>query len=123
MGGLDANLKLKRVDDKDKVTPASAADDRAVKDTGATASVGTQLFNDLHGTISYGRYIRNIEVGDNTFNNSKSIYSLKFAYNLPGFETGLLTQWIRGGGNPTETVGANTNIQQYRLKAYSQVNF
>lgn len=123
MGGLDTNLKLKRVDDKDNASATIATDDRSVLDTGLTASVGNQLTNDLYGTISYGRYIRDVKVGDNTFNNSKSIYSLKFAYNLPGFETGLLTQWIQGGGNPTETVGANTKIQQYRLKAYSQVNF
>jgi hypothetical protein len=94
-----------------------------VLDTGITASAGNQLTNDLYGTISYGRYIRDIKVGDTPFNNSKSIYSLKFAYNLPGFETGLLTQWIQGSGNPTEAAGAGTKIQQYRLKAYSQVNF
>ncbi|MBU1426208.1 MAG: hypothetical protein KKH12_13595 [Gammaproteobacteria bacterium] len=123
MGGLDTNFKLKRVDDKDKVSLATAADDRKVLDTGATISVGNQLFADLYGTVSYGRYIRDITSGPNTFNNSKSIYSLKFAYNLPGFETGLLTQWIQGNGNPTETVGANTKILQYRMKAYSQVNF
>jgi hypothetical protein len=123
MGGLDANFKLKKVDDRNRANVTVATDDRAVNDTGATASVGNQLSNDLYGTISYGRYLRDINAGANIFNNSKSIYSLKFAYNLPGFETGLLTQWIQGSGNPTETVGAGTKIQQYRLKAYSQVNF
>ncbi len=126
MGGLDANLKFKRVDDKDsRYTAAFGATpvDRSSLDNGITASVGSQLFNDLYGTVSYGRFLRDITSGANTFNNSKSIYSLKFAYNLPGFETGLLTQWIQGNGNPTETVGAGTKIQQYRLKAYSQVNF
>jgi hypothetical protein len=123
MGGLDANFKYKRVDDKDKVSATIATDDRSVLDNGATFSLGNQLSNDLYGTISYGRYIRDIKVGANIFNNSKSIYSLKFAYNLPGFETGLLTQWIQGHGNPTEVVGADTKIIQYRLKAYTQVNF
>lgn len=123
MGGLDTNLKLKRVDDKDKVNITSATDDRAVLDNGVTVSVGNQLASDLYGTLSYGRYIRDITVGANAFNNSKSIYGLKFAYNLPGFEMGLLTQWIQGNGNPTEAATGNVKIQQYRLKAFAQVNF
>lgn len=123
MGGLDANFKLKRVDDKDKVSAAVATDDREVLDNGITASVGNQLFGDLYGTLSYGRYIRDIKVGANSFDNSKSIYGVKLAYNLPGFEMGMLTQWIRGNGNPSETVGADVKIQQYRLKAYAQVVF
>jgi hypothetical protein len=126
MGGLDSNLKFKRVDDKDKQYTASvgaAPVDRSVLDNGVIFSVGNQLSNDLYGTISYGRYIRDIKNAGTPFNNSKSIYSLKFAYNLPGFETGLLTQWIQGHGNPTEVVGADTKIMQYRLKAYTQVNF
>lgn len=126
MGGLDANLKLKRVDDKDGMYTGSvgaAPVDRSVLDNGVTMSLGNQLSSDLYGTISYGRYIRDIKNAGTPFNNSKSIYSLKFAYNLPGFETGLLTQWIQGHGNPTEVVGADTKIIQYRLKAYTQVNF
>ncbi|MBI4808283.1 MAG: hypothetical protein HY799_04985 [Nitrosomonadales bacterium] len=123
MGGVDMNFKLKRVDNKDKVSTATAADDRDVLDSGMTASVGNQLFADLYGTLSFGRYIRDIKSGANTFNNSKSIYGVKFAYNLPGFEMGMLTQWIRGSGNPTETAGASVKIQQYRMKAYAQVNF
>jgi hypothetical protein len=123
LGGLDANFKLKKVDDRDRASKIISTDDRAVHDTGATASVGKQLSNDLYGTVSYGRYLRDITSGPNVFNNSKSIYSLKFAYNLPGYELGLLTQWIHGAGNPTETLGAGAKIQQYRLKAYSQVNF
>lgn len=123
MGGLDANLKFKRVDDKDKVSAAIATDDRSVLDSGVTASVGNQLFADLYGTLSFGRYIRDIKAGANTFNNSKSIYGVKLAYNLPGFEMGMLTQWIRGYGYPTETVGPSIKIQQYRMKAYAQVNF
>ncbi len=123
MGGLDANFKYKTVNDMDKRSATTSADDRYVLDNGATFSLGNQLTNDLYGTVSYGRYIRDIKSGVNAFNNSKSIYSLKFAYNLPGFETGLLTQWIQGHGNPSETVGADAKIMQYRLKAYAQVNF
>ncbi|MBI5891810.1 MAG: hypothetical protein HZB47_14270 [Nitrosomonadales bacterium] len=123
MGGLDGNLKIKRVDDKDKVSAAIATDDRDVLDTGVTASVGNQVFADLYATLSYGRYIRDIKVGANAFNNSKSIYGVRLAYNLPGFEMGMLTQWIRGNGNPSEAAGGDVKIQQYRMKAYSQVNF
>lgn len=123
MGGLDTNLKLKRVADKDKVSIASAADDRSVFDSGVTLSAGNQLFSQLYGTLSYGRYIRNIETGSIALKNTKSIYSLRFAYNLPGFEVGMLTQWIQGSGNPTGAAGGQVKIQQYRMKAFAQVNF
>lgn len=123
MGGLDTNLKIKRVNDKDKVNETIATDDRSALDNGISISVGNQLFRHLYGTLSYGRYIRNITAGSVDYNNSKSIYGLKFAYNLPGFEFGMLTQWIRGHGNPTETAGADVKIQQYRMKAFAQVNF
>jgi hypothetical protein len=123
MGGLDTNIKFKRVDDKDKVSDATAADDRSVLDNGITLSAGNQLHSHLYGTASYGRYIRDIKVGSAPYDNSKSIYGVRFAYNLPGFEFGMLTQWIRGSGNPTETAGGQVKIQQYRLKAYAQVNF
>ncbi|MBU0620917.1 MAG: hypothetical protein KJ795_03620 [Gammaproteobacteria bacterium] len=123
MGGLDAGLKVKRVDDKNNVSAATTADDRDVLDNGVTASVGNQLFDDLYGTLSFGRYTREIKSGANTFNNKKSIYGVKFAYNLPGFEMGVLAQWIKGTGNPTETVGAGVDIRQYRMKAFAQVNF
>lgn len=123
MGGVDTNFKYKRVDDKDKVITANTGDDHDVLDSGVTLSAGNQLFSQLYGTVSYGRYIRDITSSGNKFNNSKSIYSLKFAYNLPGYEVGMLTQWIKGNGNPTETVGSQVNIQQYRMKAYAQVNF
>ena len=123
MGGLDLNFKFKKVSDKDKVVIADPTDDRNVFDKGASFSVGNQLFSQLYGTLSYGRYIRDITASSSNFNNSKSIYSLKLAYNLPGFEVGMLTQWIQGRGNPTETVGADTNIRQYRMKTYAQVNF
>ena len=122
MGGLDTNLKIKRVDDKDNAYLV-IGDNRKVLDNGITLSAGNQLTSDLYGTISYGRYLRDITYIGNNYNNSKSIYSLKFAYNLPGFEVGMLTQWIQGYGNPTETLGGDTKIQQYRMKTYAQVNF
>jgi hypothetical protein len=122
MGGLDTNFKIKRVDDKDNAYLV-IGDHRKVLDNGITLSAGNQLTSDLYGTISYGRYLRDITYIGNTYNNSKSIYSLKFAYNLPGFEVGMLTQWIQGYGNPTETLGGDTKIQQYRMKTYAQVNF
>lgn len=123
MGGLDINFKYKRVADKDKVSAATVADDRMVFDNGATLSAGNQLYNHLYGTISYGRYIRHIAANTIDCKNAKSIYSLRFAYNLPGFEVGMLTQWIQGSGNLTETAGGQVNIQQYRMKAFAQVNF
>ncbi len=123
MGGLDTNLKLKRVDDKDKVNATLATDDRAVLDNGVTVSVGNQLASDLYGTLSYGRYIRDITVGANAFNNSKSIYSLKFAYNLPGFEMGLLTQWIQGNGNPTEAATGQCEDSAISLEGFCPSQF
>lgn len=123
LGGLDANLKVKRVADKDYVSTAVDTDDRGVLDNGLTLSLGNQLFADLYGTLSYGRYIRDIKVGATEYNNSKSIYGVRFAYNLPGFEFGMLTQWIHGNGNPTETAAGQVKIKQYRMKAYAQVNF
>ena len=122
IGGLDTNFKYKRVSDKDGdyLVPGVSRD---VLDNGITLSAGNQLFSQLYGTVSYGRYIRDITVSGIGYNNSKSIYSLKFAYNLPGFEVGMLTQWIQGYGNPTETLGGDSKIQQYRMKTYAQVNF
>lgn len=123
MGGLDTNLKIKRVNDENNVSSATAADDRSVLDNGISISAGNQLHSHLYGTLSYGRYIRDIKVGSVEYNNSKSIYGVKLAYNLPGFEFGMLTQWIRGHGNPTEAAGGDVKIQQYRMKAFAQVNF
>jgi hypothetical protein len=124
MGGVDANLKFKYVDDKDGVDAAISTDDRAVKDTGISASLGKQLTADLHGMLTYGHYTRKLTVGAAADDNSKNIYGVKFAYNLPGFELGLLAQTIRGTGNPTGTVGATkVDINQYRMKAFAQVNF
>ncbi len=122
IGGLDTNIKYKRVGDNDGDYLVAGVS-RQVTDNGVTLSAGNQLFSQLYGTVSYGRYIRDITSGGNVFNNSKSIYSLKFAYNLPGYEVGMLTQWIQGNGNPTETVGSLEKIQQYRMKAYAQLNF
>lgn len=122
MGGLDTGIKLKRVDDKNKVVTANPTDDRNVLDNGLTISAGNQLFSQLYGTLSYGRYIRDITSAGIQHNNSKSIYSLRFAYNLPGFEVGMLTQWIRGYGDPLEN-GTTLKIQQYRMKAFAQANF
>jgi hypothetical protein len=122
MGGLDTNFKYKFVGDKDGLDTTTSADDRDVRDNGVTLSMGNQLFSQLYGTFSYGRYIRDIKVGGVPDNNSKSIYSLKFAYNLPGFEVGMLTQWIYGNGDPNLS-GSTSRIQQYRMKTYAQVNF
>ncbi len=124
MGGLDANLKFKLVDDKDGVDTSIATDDRAVKDSGLSASLGKQLTADLHGMLTFGHYTRKLTVGAAADDNSKNIYGVKFAYNLPGFELGLLAQTIRGTGNPTGTVGAAAvDINQYRMKTFAQVNF
>lgn len=126
IGGLNTNLKLKRVDDKDGLYTASVGAtpvDRSVLDNGITLSVGNQLFNDVYGTLSVGRYTRRIESGGNLFDNAKNIFGVQFSYNLPGFEAGVLTQWINGTGNPSETPGADVDIKQYRMKAYAQVNF
>lgn len=122
MGGVDTNFKYKRVGDKDNAYLV-IGNSREVLDNGITLSAGNQLASDIYGTISYGRYIRDITYIGNKYNNSKSIYSLKFAYNLPGFEVGMLTEWIQGYGNPTETLGGSVKIQQYRMKTYAQVNF
>lgn len=123
MGGLDTNVKYKRVADKDKASLATVADDRNVFDNGISVSAGNQLFSHLYGTLSFGRYIRHAALNAIDIKNTKSIYGLRLAYNLPGFEVGMLTQWIRGSGNPTETPTGQVRIQQYRMKAFAQVNF
>ena len=122
MGGLDTNFKFKYVGDKDGLDTSIATDDLKVRDKGITISAGNQLASQLYGTLSYGRYIRDITVGGTPTNNSKSIYGVRFAYNLPGFEVGMLTQWIYGSGDPNMT-GTMWRIQQYRMKTYAQVNF
>lgn len=118
MGGVDISFKYKRVGDRDKGAAANPLDDIKVTDNGMTIGAGNQLANDLYGTISYGRYIRAYASPVGDASDTKNIYSLKFAYNLPGFEVGMLTQWIQGYAG-----SAPTKIQQYRMKTYAQVNF
>ena len=65
-------------------------------DRGYSISVGNQLFNHLYGTLSYGKYNRDITVGGTGYNNDKSIVGVRLAYNLSGFEFGMLTQLING---------------------------
>ena len=125
MGGLDTNFKYKYVGDKDGRLDGTSADDLSVRDRGLSFSVGNQLHNHLYGTLMYGRYLRDITDDQKvvkTANNTKSIYGVRFAYNLPGFEFGMLTQWIYGNGDPNLT-GTTQRIQQYRMKSYAQVNF
>ncbi len=121
-GGLDSSFKYKWVKDKDKVSLASAADDAESEDSGFVFTLGKQLHNDLYGSISYGRYSRDITAAGVNYDNEKSIWSLKFNYSLAGFETGLLAQWIDGEGDPLRT-GTQTDIDQYRLKATVQAVF
>lgn len=123
MGGVDTNFKYKRVADNDKVVTANSGDDREILDNSVSVSASNQLSSQLNATISAGRYIRDIKSSGNAYNNSKSIYGLKLAYNLPGFEVGMLTQFIQGNGNPTETAAGNVGIKQMRMKTYAQVNF
>lgn len=123
MGGVDTNFKYKRVADNDKVITANAGDDREILDNGVSVSASNQLFSQLNATISAGRYIRDITSSGNKYNNSKSIYGLKLAYNLPGYEVGMLTQFVQGNGNPTETAAGSVGIKQMRMKTYAQVNF
>lgn len=122
MGGLDANFKYKRVDDKDGLNAAIATDDLEVNDRGYSFSVGNQLASHLYGTLSYGKYNRDISIGGAAYNNDKSIVGVRFAYNLSGFEAGVLSQWINGTGDPSLS-GSQATIQQYRMKAFAQVNF
>lgn len=122
MGGLDFNAKYKLVDDKNKGQITNATDDRDTKDRGLTLSVGNQLFSDLYGSVSWGRYERDITRPGATYANEKDIWSLRLSYNLAGFETGLLSQWIKGSGDPGET-GATSDIKQYRMKAFLKAIF
>lgn len=122
LGGLDTNIKVKRVADQNNYNATTTADDTRTTDNGAFVSVGNQLFSDLYGSISYGRYTRDIKVGTNAFKNNKNIYSLRFAYNLTGFEFGTIAQWIHGHGDPALS-GTEITVEQYRLKAYAKVIF
>lgn len=122
LGGLDTSFKWKRVDDEDTADATTTADDRETQDNGYTLSVGNQLFGDLYGSLSYGKYTRDIDLGSSSFENDKDIYSLRFAYNLTGFELGTLVQWIDGKGDPTQS-GTEIDLEQYRLKAFAKVIF
>jgi hypothetical protein len=122
MGGIELGAKYKLVDDKNGGQISNAADDRDTKDQGLTLSAGNQLFGDLYGQFSYGRYTRDIRTPGLNIDNKKDIYGLRFSYNLAGFETGLPAQWVRGDGDPGET-GAIADIKQYRMKAFVKAIF
>lgn len=127
LGGLDTNFKYKRVNDKDTraaiaTTPTLVLGTHEVDDSGYSFSVGNQLFSHLYGSLSYGKYSRDIKFGSASFDNSKDITSLRFTYNLAGFEFGTLAQWIDGRGDPTQS-GTQLDLKQYRLKAFAKVIF
>lgn len=121
-GGVELGFKYKLVDDKNKGQLSNATDDRDTKDTGYTLSAGNQLFGDLYGNVSFGKYKRDITKSGGKVANDKDIWSLRLAYNLAGFETGLLSQWIKGDGDPTEA-GTSINVKQYRMKAFVKAIF
>lgn len=122
LGGIELGYKYKFVDDKNQGQLTNAGDDRDTKDTGHTISAGNQLFSDLYGSLSLGWYKRDITKSGAAIANDKSIISLRLAYNLAGFETGLLSQWIKGDGDPGET-GTPVDIKQYRMKAFVKAIF
>jgi hypothetical protein len=121
-GGIELGAKYKRVDDTNSGQRANQLDDRDTLDSGYTLSVSNQLFADLYGKFSFGRYTRDVTKAGSKIENDKNIYSLSLAYNLAGFETGLLSQWIRGDGDPGET-GTISDIKQYRMKAFVKAIF
>lgn len=121
-GGLDTSFKWKRVADEDNANASITTDDRETKDNGFAVLVGNQLFNDLYGSLSFGRYSRDVTLGATKYDNEKDIISLRFAYNLAGFEFGTLAQWIDGRGDPLQT-GTRIDVEQYRLKAFAKVIF
>jgi hypothetical protein len=118
MGGIELGAKYKLVDDKNKGQQSNATDDRDTKDTGITLSAGNQLFNDLYGSISWGKYKRDITKSGAEINNDKNIWSLRLAYNLAGFETGVLSQWVKGDGDPDEagTTGRHQAVPHEGLR-------
>lgn len=122
LGGLELSAKYKLVDDSNRGQISLPTDDRDTKDKGLTLSVGNQLFSDLYGSVSWGRYSRDITKSGAAINNDKDILSLRLSYNLAGFETGLLSQWVKGEGDPGET-GATHDIKQYRMKAFVKAIF
>lgn len=122
LGGIELGAKYKLVDDKNAGQATNATDDRDTKDSGLTLSAGNQLFGDLYGSVSFGQYKRDITKAGAEINNKKNIWSLRLAYNLAGFETGLLSQWVKGDGDPEET-GTPIDIRQYRMKAFVKAIF
>jgi hypothetical protein len=122
VGGLETGFKWKRVDDEDKASHLTSTDNRHTEDDGYSVSVGNQLFAHLYGSLGYGWYSRDIKLGPDKFKNDKDIISLRFAYNLTGFELGMLSQWIDGRGDPQQT-GDRIDVRQYRLKAFAKVIF
>lgn len=122
LGGIELGAKYKLVDDKNAGQATNATDDRDTKDSGITLSAGNQLFGDLYGSVSFGQYKRDITKAGAEIANKKSIWSLRLAYNLAGFETGLLSQWVKGDGDPEET-GTPIDIRQYRMKAFVKAIF
>ncbi len=122
MGGIELGAKVKRVLDKNKGQISNAADDRETRDNGYTLTAGNQLFGDLYGALSYGRYTRDIRTPGLNVDNEKSITGIRLSYNLAGFETGLLSQWVSGDGDPGET-GTRRDIKQYRMKAFVKAIF
>jgi hypothetical protein len=122
LGGLELGAKYKLVDDKNKGQLSNATDDRDTKDTGYSFSIGNQVFSDLYASLSWGQYKRDITVPGRQTDNKKDITSLRLTYNLAGFETGLLSQWISGNGDPGET-GTSGKIKQYRMKAFVKAIF
>jgi len=123
-GGIELGAKYKRVDDTNSGQSGNQGDDRDTLDNGYTVSAGNQLFGDLYAKVSAGRYSRDVTKGTpaGKTENDKNVYSLSLAYNLAGLETGLLSQWVRGDGDPGET-GNITNIKQYRMKAFVKAIF
>jgi len=121
-GGIELGFKYKLVDDKNKGQIGNATDDRDTKSSGYSLSAGNQLFGDLYGSVSWGKYKRDITKSGGKVENDKSIFSTRLAYNLAGFEAGLLSQWIRGDGDPLET-GTPVKIKQYRMKAFVKAIF
>jgi hypothetical protein len=122
LGGLDLGFKWKRVNDEDSADVLTAADDRETRDNGYAVTAGNQLFAHLYGSLSYGKYTRDVTLGASKFENDKDIISLRFAYNLTGFELGTILQWIDGRGDPQQT-GTQINVEQYRMKAFAKVIF
>ena len=118
-GGLDTSFKYKRVSDKDNGQAGLATDDRDTRDSGFTVTVGNQLFSHLFGSLSYGKYDRDVKLGSAKYENNKDIWSLRFNYNLPGFELGSITQWINGRGDPAQS-GTQIDLRQYRMKVYAK---